>query len=244
MSIGKSTAWVASLLVAIGLAVGGWFVGQGIEGFRKADRFITIKGLAEHDVKSDYAIWVITFRRAGSDYGMLQKELTADRDKVIAFLKTQGFDGSSVEPRSLNITDLLAREYGQQDNLAFRYTGQGAVVIKTDQVDAVAAAVNHQDALIQEGVQISSDGQYSGQPRYYLRGFNEIKPQLLAQAIGNAREQAERFAKDAGARLGQLRQANQGNIQILDDDGGDQYSSGTTIGKRLRVVSSFIFSLD
>ena len=83
-----------------------------------------------------------------------------------------------------------------------------------------------------------------GSPRYLLRGFNDIKPILLEQAVINAAEQAQKFAADAAARLGDLRRANQGTIQILDDDGGDGYSSAQTIGKRLRVVSTFEYSLD
>ena len=82
-----------------------------------------------------------------------------------------------------------------------------------------------------------------GSPRYFLRGFNEVKPQLLKAAVTNAREQAEQFAADAGATLGDLRRANQGAIQILDDDGTDGYSAGLTIGKRLRVVSTFEYLL-
>ncbi len=72
---------------------------------------------------------------------------------------------------------------------------------------------------------------------------NELKPVLLEQATGNAREQATRFAADAGARLGQLKNANQGVIRVIDDDGSDM-ETGRTIGKRLRVVSTFEYALD
>jgi hypothetical protein len=236
--------WIPAVLLAAGIGVSGWYVGQGLEGFRKADRYLTIKGLAEQDVKSDYAIWVLTFRRAAGSYADLQQALTQDRSDVVEFLRSQGFSADEIETRSLQITDQLAREYGQQDGLAFRYTGQGSVVVRSTKVDEVAKVANALDPLIRQGVQLSSDGPNGGEPRYLLRGFNDLKPKLLQQAIQNAAEQANKFAADAGARLGQLRQANQGNIQILDDDGSDDYSSGQTIGKRLRVVSTFVYSLD
>jgi hypothetical protein len=107
----------------------------------------------------------------------------------------------------------------------------------------VAKVSNAIDPLITAGVPLSQEGPYSGPPRYFLRGFNDVKPELLEKAVANAREQAEKFAADAGADLGQLRRANQGTIQILDDDGSDGYSSGLTIGKRLRVVSTFEYLL-
>lgn len=236
--------WIPALIVAAGVASAGWFAGQGLEGFRKADRFITIKGLAEKDVKSDYAIWVISFRRAAETYQDLQQMLRQDREAVVSFLSQRGFAPQDIESRSLRITDLMAREYGQQDGFAFRYTGQGSVVVRSTQVDQVAKVSNELDPLIQAGVQISSDGPNGGAPRYLLRGFNDIKPILLEQAVQNAAEQAQKFAADAGAKLGRIKHANQGNIQILDDDGTEEYSSGMTIGKRLRVVSTFQYELD
>ncbi|MEE4461025.1 SIMPL domain-containing protein, partial [Azotobacter chroococcum] len=79
--------------------------------------------------------------------------------------------------------------------------------------------------------------------RYQLRGFNEVKPKLLEEATLNARAQAAKFAADAGATLGRLKNANQGVIRVLDSDGGEE-DSGRTIGKRLRVVSTFEYALE
>lgn len=232
-----------AVLVAAGLGLGGWYIGQGLEGFRKADRVLTIKGLAEQDINSDFAVWTLSFRRAAQTYEEARRDLTVDREAVVKFLVAQGFTEKEIERRPLQITDLQAREYGQTQ-VAFRYTGLGAVTVRSDRVDAVAKAANGIDPLIAQGVQMSQDGPGAGAPRYLLRGFNDAKPALLAQAIGNAREQAEKFAKDAGTRLGQLRRANQGAIQILDDDGSEGFSSGQTIRKRLRVVSTFEYSFD
>ena len=234
---------VPAVLVAVGLAVAGWTVGEGLQSFRDADRYITIKGLAEQDVKSDFAIWTVSFRRAAADYDDVRQQLTDDREAVMAFLQDQGFAESDIEGRPLQINDLLARDYGQQD-VTFRYTGTGAVTVRSDNVDAVSKDANSIDPLIKLGVQMSQEGPMGGAPRYFLRGFNDIKPLLLEQAIDKATEQAEKFASDAGAMLGGLKRADQGTIQILDDDGSDGYTTGQTIGKRLRVVSTFVYSLD
>lgn len=57
---------------------------------------------------------------------------------------------------------------------------------------------------------------------------------------GNAREQGLRFAAEAGATLGPLRNANQGVITISGEDEGDDRASRM---KRLRVVSTFEYEL-
>ncbi|ENO86697.1 SIMPL domain-containing protein [Thauera linaloolentis] len=232
---------IPALLLAGGVAFAGLQVGKGIERFRMADRSITVKGLAERDVKSDFAVWTLSFRRAADEFSAVQQALTSDREQVVSFLRSQGFDDAEIEVRPLQVQDLLAREYGPE-RVALRFNGQGQVTVKSARVEAVAAASNKVDPLIATGIQLGGDG-HGEWPSYQLRGFNDIKPLLLEEATRSAREQATKFAADAGARLGALKNANQGAIRILDDDGSDMDSS-RTIGKRLRVVSTFEFGLE
>lgn len=232
--------WVAALLLGAGVAFAGWSVGQGVERFRVADRTVTVKGLAERDVKSDFAVWTLSFRRAGQEFGDVQRALSADRDRVAGFLRSQGFADEEIEVRPLLVRDLLAREWGG-DNVPLRFNGQGQVVVRSTQVERVAQAARSVDPLIEAGIQLGGGDGPDG-PRYQLRGFNQIKPELLEEATLNAREQARKFVADAGAELGRLKTANQGAFRILDDDGTDMDTS-TTIGKRLRVVSTFEFAL-
>ena len=236
------TRLLTALLVAAGIAVGGFAVSQGLERFRMSDRSVTVKGLAEKDVESDFAIWTLSFRRAGSEFASVQQALAADRDKVLAFLKARSFTEAEVEPRPLQVQDLFAREYAQ-NNQPFRFNGTGQVLVKSNRVAEVEKAALALDPLIQAGVQLGgeNEGGRSG-PRYQLRGFNDIKAPLLAEATRNAREQADKFAAEAGAQLGPLKNANQGVIRITGDDGND-FDDGSSRTKRLRVVSTFEYEL-
>jgi hypothetical protein len=233
---------LTALLVAAGIATAGFAVGQGLERFRMSDRSVTVKGLAEKDVESDHAIWTLSFKRAGAEFGAVQQALVADRDKVLAFLKARGFTEAEVEPRPLLVQDLLARDYAQ-GNVPFRFNGTGQVLVKSARVQEVEKAALAVDPLIQGGVQLGGEGEGSAAgPRYQLRGFNDAKAPLLAEATRNAKEQAEKFAAEAGAKLGPLKNANQGAIRITGDDGND-YDDGSSRTKRLRVVSTFEYEL-
>lgn len=237
----RSIGLLAALVLAAGLVAGGFGVGQGLQRFRTADRMVTVKGLAEKEVAADYAVWPLAFRRAGTDFGAVQRQLAADRDQVVAFLQTQGFAADEVEVRPLQVQDLWAREYGGSGQ-PLRFQGSGQVLVKSAKPQAVEAAALAVDPLIQAGVQISGSGDGPAGPRYLLRGFNEVKAPLLAEATRNAREQAGKFAADAGAALGPLRSANQGVIQI-GSAGGD-FDDGSARVKRLRVVSTFSYALE
>jgi hypothetical protein len=240
-----STRWIgllAAAVLALGFAAGGVGVGKGLERFRTADRSVTVKGLAEKDVEADYAVWPLGFRRAGSDFGVVQRALAEDRDRVVTFLKGQGFVDAEIEVRPLQVLDLYAREYGG-GNQPLRFQGVGQVLVKSAMPTAVEAAALAVDPLIQAGVQIAGANDGPAGPRYQLRGFNEVKAPLLAEATRNAREQAQKFAAEAGATLGTLRSANQGVIQI-GGGGREGFDDGSARLKRLRVVSTFTYALD
>ena len=49
------------IFLAIGLIVGGWVLGAQIKATRLSDRYVTVKGLVEHKVKSDLAIWPLSY---------------------------------------------------------------------------------------------------------------------------------------------------------------------------------------
>jgi len=232
---------VTALLVGAGIAFAGWSVSQGLERFRMSDRSVTVKGLAEKEIESDFAIWKLAFHRAGNDFSGIQKALAEDRKQVLAFLKERGFTTGEVEARPLQGQDLFAREYAR-GNSPLRFNGSGQVRVKTPRVADVEQAALAVNPLIQAGVQLGGDSRGGSGPRYQLRGFNDVKAPLLAKARRNAREQADKFAAEADARLGPLKNANQGVIRISGDDGND-YGDGSSRTKRLRVVSTFEYEL-
>jgi hypothetical protein len=228
---------IPALFLAAGLVVSGALIGQGLQAFRMADRSIVIKGLAEETVDSDYATWDLTVRRAGDSFGAVQQALAADRDRVVDFLRNEGFNDGELEVRPLVVVDAWSREYAS-GNSPTRYSGSALVIVKSSRVDTVQRAALATDPLIAAGVQLDAG---TG-PQYELRGLNEAKGPLLEAAVDNARAQALSFAAQAGAELGDLKAANQGVIQI-SGVGGNRYDSSTSREKRLRVVSTFTYYL-
>ena len=44
--------WLPWAALSLGIALAGWFVGMGVQNVRTADRFVTVKGVAEREVKA------------------------------------------------------------------------------------------------------------------------------------------------------------------------------------------------
>ena len=72
----------AALLVATGLGVGGWFVGSGFVESRLGVRSVTVKGLAEREVRADLAIWALRFVATGNELGTVRDKVASDEAAV------------------------------------------------------------------------------------------------------------------------------------------------------------------
>jgi uncharacterized protein len=242
-----TAAVIMGLCIAVGLAAGGWFVGQGMARFKSDTRTVTVKGLVEREVKADQAVWALGLRRASDALPDAHQRISADRDAAIAFLKKQGFADNEIERQPTRTLDKLARDYAGQQNERFRYVVTTALVVKTANVELVRTATGATEELLKSGV-ILDGGNEGGpaNPRYVVSKFNDLRPQLLADATKNARAIAQQFAADSGASVGSIRSANQGNIQIFGTDGNDEsapFSATSTPAKKIRVVSTFEFEL-
>ena len=241
-------AFVAGACVLVGLVAAGFFIGRGVERLRSAVRTVTVKGLVEKEVRADQVVWTLNLRRASRDLEDARARIGADREAALAFLKKVGLTDAEIERSPIRTIDKLAREYGQpQGNDPLRYILSTSLVVKTSKVDLVRSALGSTDELLKSGVVLDGGENGPANPRYVVSAFNDLRPQLLADATKNARAMAQQFAADSGARVGSIRSANQGMIQIFGTDGNDEsgpFSPTSTPVKRIRVVSTFEFALE
>jgi hypothetical protein len=71
------------------------------------------------------------------------------------------------------------------------------VLVKTARVKEVEKAARAVAPLIQGGVQLGGGAEGApNDPRYQLRGFNDIKAPLLAEATRKAKDQVTKFAQE------------------------------------------------
>jgi len=239
-------AVIVALCLLVGLTAAGYFIGRGTARFKVDARTVTVKGLVEKEVQADEAVWTLSLRRASDDLKDAHAKISADRDAVLAFLQKQGFKDAEIVRQPTRTIDKLAREYGQQQGAdRFRYVVTSSIVVRTPNIAQVQKSLGSTEELLKAGVVLDGEGSVAN-PRYVVSKFNELRPQLLAEATKNARAIAQQFAADSGAEVGKIHSANQGMIQIFGSDGNDEsgpYSPTSTPVKKIRVVSTFEFEL-
>src|SRR5207249_6319785 len=69
---------VRNLVLALGLAAAGWFIGHGFVRARMATRFVSVKGISEREVRAGLAIWPLKIIIADNDLGRAHGNLATD----------------------------------------------------------------------------------------------------------------------------------------------------------------------
>jgi len=225
------------LFVAIGLIVGGWILGAQIKATRLSDRYVTVKGLVERKVKSDFATWPLSFKEAGDDLGAVYAKTEADKNAVVKFLTEQGIQQSEIELGMIRVADTKANEYGANRS-PYRYIIEQQVTVQTSRVDQVVAAAQKTMQLVQKGIVLGGGPGVAATPSYKFTGLNAIKPDMITEATRNARAAADRFASDSGSKVGSIRQANQGVFTILAANEGSVAGEGGEFGGNFGPESS------
>ncbi len=241
------------VLLALGLIIGAWILGAQIKATRLSDRYITVKGLVERKVKSDLAIWPLSYKEAGDDLTSVYAKTDTDKKAMLQFLDQQGIQPSEIELGVIRVVDTQANEYGGVTRATRRYIVEQPITVRTARVDQVAAAAQKTIQLLQKGIVLNSN---PGQGlSYKFTALNSIKPDMITEATRNARAAADRFAADSGSKVGSIRQANQGVFSIVpaDEGGGTAeagegayagYGGDTNIMKTVRVVTTVQYYLD
>jgi hypothetical protein len=232
----------AAFLMAVGIALGGWFVGHGFTSGRAGDRFVTVKGVSERDVEADVALWPLRFVATDNVLAEAQARIEADTGRVMGFLAQNGIPGSEVSVQDLAVTDLLANPY-RSGPAASRFIVSKTLMVRSDRPEVVAAASQRVGDLVQAGVVLSTEGRPGSGPTYLFTKLNDFKPKMIAEATAAAREAAQQFAADSRSRLGGIRRANQGVFQILPRDAAPGFSEEGQRAKTLRVVSTIDYAL-
>lgn len=233
---GMQAMLLAALIVAAGLVVGGFLLGDGLRRAKMADRSVTVRGLAERDVKADLATWTIAYSATGSDLASVRGEIDASTDALRAYFRGMGFPDDALRPIGAGVNQYL-------NNGINTITITQRMQLRTNDIARAERAVASQFDLVRRGVTMQEG---SGMV-YSFTGLNAIKPTMVAEATTDARNAAEQFAKDSGTGVGGIKSATQGyfSIEARDgDQGGGGFGVADSPYKKVRVVTTVDFYLD
>ena len=232
----KDLDWLKVVVLGLAVVLAGYFVGNMHKTGKQYDRYVQVKGLSEREVKADLAVWPINIVLTGNDLATLKGQLEKQNEDVYQFFVKQGFEPDEITRGMVNITDANANQYNNAQNNLFRYVAQSDFTVRTREIEKLQKALEASLELMSKGIVLGSKNQW--RPiEYVFTGLNELKPPMIEEATKNAREVAEKFARDSNSEVGEIRIARQGLFSINDRD------QNTPQIKIVRVVSTFDFQL-
>ncbi|MCC7160839.1 SIMPL domain-containing protein [Candidatus Nomurabacteria bacterium] len=221
-NVKNNWAWIIGL-VLLAFSVVFFFSARA---FSDQGRYVEVKGLSEKIVKADVAIWSLNFEVKSNNIDTLYADIEKNILAIKTFLKEKGFEDAEINVAPVNIYQDTYKD------ALFRYNSNTQLSVYTKKVDLVRSASKDTLMLVKRGVTLNQNS-----IEFQFSDINSVKPEMLAEAIKNAKDSASQFAKESGSRLGSVARGNQGVFDITDKDpGSPEY-------KKIRVVSTLRFLL-
>lgn len=228
---------LSSAIVALGIVLLGIFLKAGMDNFTEKDRKVTVKGLAEKEVKADKVTWPIITKEIGNDLPELYDRIAAKQKTIRQFLLSNGIQPGEISTGAPKVIDMNAEQYSGNEK-PYRYNVTVVVTVTSTHVDHVRQIIARQGELLKQGVAVvAGDYDAANNVSYQLTSFKKMKPQMMTEAIENAEQTAQQFARNSHSKLNKIVSADQGQFSIDDRDANTPYI------KRVRVVTTVTYSL-
>lgn len=227
---------IGAAILAVGLLALGLCLRSGLKSFTDSQRVVTVRGLAEREVKANKVTWPISFTLVGNDLPSLYTQMESSNKIITNYLTSNGLTADEYSISAPSVNDLQADRYNT-NALPYRYNLTNTIAVTSSQVDLVRELINRQGEIIKQGIALSPSG-WNNQIIYEYTELNEIKPDMIAEATANARAAANKFAQDSGSKIGKIRTAQQGQFSIEDRD---PYTPSV---KNVRVVTTLTFNIE
>jgi hypothetical protein len=233
---------IAGGLVGLGIASGGFLAGEALIKSRLGYRVVTVKGLAEREVKANLGFWPVRFVVTGASLEDARGRLEAAEAAVKDFLGKQGFAPADLQVQNIQVEDRLAGFNAGMTPETTRFVLTEDILVRTTEVDKLVSASRSIGELLKAGVVFSADS-YNAGPSFVFTGVNDLKGDMLTEATRRAREAAEKFAAESGARVGGIQSAHQGIIEIDPAVSVPNDRPEKQIDKKVRVVTTISYFL-
>jgi hypothetical protein len=234
------TVIAASLIMA--LAVGGGLVKVGAGFAARTDNGITVTGSAKTTATADNAVWTLNVALSSQLVADAVRKVGADVDAVSAYLTKGGIPASAL---TLGAVSSYANEEWQNGNSTGRilsYRASRDITVRTSDVQLVYKLSQGIGSLLQNGVNVNNYG-----PQYYISTLPDLRPQLLEDAMKDAKTRAEAITKAVGGSVGAVQSVKSGVFQVTTPDStmvsdGGAYDT-STIDKTVTSTVSVTFAV-
>ena len=104
---------LSAAILAVGIIIMGLCLKAGMDNFTEKDRKVTVKGLAEKEVKADKVTWPIVSKELGNDLPELYNRIAGKQLAIKRFLIANGISDKEITVNAPQVVDLSADQYSE-----------------------------------------------------------------------------------------------------------------------------------
>lgn len=221
---------IKCLLTFCIFVVGLFEIHRCIEIYKQNNSTITVYGLSDKVIESDHVIVKITLTELGDNIVNIGQHINEKIKSIKDILIQQGFKDTEISETGLNIWHDRWHEK-KNNNIEVKKF----IIIDTDDIGKVKKLDTIQTEFLIKNIYATMSMKYS------IKNFDDIKLQLIREAIEDARNRAELISKTSGYKLCKLRNVTTGKFNIINADISSfsdcNWSDGeSSYKKRLRLI--------
>ncbi len=235
----KNTLW--AVILGICLVISASIVSFTFYKVRSLDNALSVVGSARIRVNSDIVRWTAMLSTTIPEENLKDgyRKMSNDLNLVLEFYKKNGID-----PKTLAISPVSVERpwiYGSQQDVKETILRQTVEMQSSDLEKVTTLAKNFQE-LLDEGVNFSTQSL-----EYYYSKLPDLRVSLLTEAMNDAKARAEKIAQSSGKKVGSLKSASMGVVQVLAPNSTEVSDYGSydtaTIEKEVMVTVRATFLL-
>ena len=203
--------------------------------------YISTTGSAKKAVVSDKVKWATSITRSIRQSTIKDgyTKLDADLKEVQGFLATNGIPTEAIDVSPVFMNEV----YEQNPSTDKKYNLVQNITIKSADVQKISDLSKNTSSLVTEkGVLFSTSSL-----EYYYSKLPEVRVELLANAVGDAKARAEQLAKAGGKSIGPLQSASSGVVQVMAPNSVEVSDYGmydtSSINKEIMVTVKASFEI-
>jgi len=240
----NSSLMNAGVALAIGLVMSsvifGWFYSK----TKKGDEAIAVTGSARKRIKSDLVVWSAGISSEAPQLAEAYRQTTESIPRVKQYLISKGIPDNQITISSITTTTLKKRDNeGNELSEITGYTLSQQVEVRSTDVDKIEQIAREATELINQGILLQSNA-----PQYSYTKIGDLKIEMLGEAAKDAKVRAEKIADSTGNKIGAVRSARMGVMQITAADSTEVSDGGisdtSSIDKDVTAVVNISFAVD
>ena len=234
----------AGVALAIGLVMSsiifGWFYSK----TKKSDEAIAVTGSARKRIKADLVVWSAGVSSEAPQLADAYRQTTESIPRVKQYLISKGIPDNQITISSITTTTLKKRDNeGNELSEITGYTLRQQVEVRSNDVDKIAQIAREATELINQNILLESNA-----PQYSYTKLGDLKIEMLGEAAKDAKVRAEKIADSTGNKIGAVRSAKMGVMQITAADSTEVSDAGisdtSSIDKDVTAVVNISFAVD